>query len=209
MKPHTKEKSTLRIPSSMVLYEHFRGSAEERHIIITDHYSIGYVLRGNVKIDNISIPEGGVYIVGRGEHIAESGDGTDNGFEQVVIHLPDDDIELLPRQRDEQRLEDTVLAAIASNLSVEELARRCYLSVSTFKRHFREQYHTSPHRWLKTRRLELAYHIVINTDLSIAEIARRSGFVSTTHFTASFKHEFHITPLRLRYKMQGNTRINR
>lgn len=208
MKSLKKAKATPHIPSSMVLYEHFRGTDTARHIITTDYYSIGYVLRGNVKINNIDIPEGGVYIVSHGEHIAESFSGRDGSFEQVVMHLPDDNLQLLPRQRDEQRLEDTALAAIASNLSIEELAKRCYLSVSTFKRHFRELYHTSPHRWLKTRRLELAYHIVINTNLPIAEVARRCGFVSTTHFTASFKHEFNVTPLRLRYMMQNKANID-
>jgi len=80
------------------------------------------------------------------------------------------------------------------NLKVEEYARLCGRSVSTFKRDFKKAYNTSPGKWLLKKRLDLAGKLMLNTDYTVQQICYESGFESESHFIRSFKSEFGITP---------------
>ena len=96
------------------------------------------------------------------------------------------------------RMEHAVFEGIMSNLSIEELADRCCCSLSTFKRRFHNHYHISPHRWMLRCRLELAKEVLMTTPASITDIAMRCGFVNNSHFIATFRRHFNITPLKFR-----------
>ncbi|WP_370479074.1 helix-turn-helix domain-containing protein [Tamlana flava] len=80
------------------------------------------------------------------------------------------------------------------NLKVEEFARLCGKSLSTFKRYFKQAYGTSPAKWLLTKRLKLAKQLMISTDFTIQQICYDCGFESDSHFNKSFKSEYGITP---------------
>jgi len=84
------------------------------------------------------------------------------------------------------------------NLRLEEFARLCGRSVSTFKRDFREHLHTTPGRWLLDRRLHHAQILINTTDKSMSEIAYESGFENASHFNRAFKQRLGITPGHLR-----------
>jgi AraC-like DNA-binding protein len=107
-------------------------------------------------------------------------------------------------ERDEKRMEDVVMGAVAENLSLDKLAERCYVSVSTFKRRFRKRFSMSPHRWFIHRRLELAYRMILATDVSITEIARLCGFTNPSHFISAFKRRYGTTPTALRRDNRRN-----
>lgn len=80
------------------------------------------------------------------------------------------------------------------NLKVEEFARLCGRSISSFKRDFKKRYHTSPGKWLLNKRLKLASSLMLNTDSTIQEICYDCGFESDSHFIRSFKNQFGLTP---------------
>lgn len=80
------------------------------------------------------------------------------------------------------------------NLKVDEFARLCGRSLSTFKREFRKIYDTTPQKWLLAKRLNLARNIILNTDLTIQEVCYDCGFESDSHFVRSFKNQFGVTP---------------
>ncbi len=80
------------------------------------------------------------------------------------------------------------------NLKVDEFARLCGRSLSTFKREFRKTYDTTPQKWLLAKRLNLARNIILNTDLTIQEVCYDCGFESDSHFVRSFKNQFGVTP---------------
>jgi AraC-like DNA-binding protein len=101
-------------------------------------------------------------------------------------------------ERDEKRMEDVVMGAVAENLSLDKLAERCYVSVSTFKRHFRKRYSMPPHQWFIIRKLDLAYRMILATDVPVTEIARLCGFTNSSHFIAAFKRRYNTTPASLR-----------
>jgi len=84
------------------------------------------------------------------------------------------------------------------NLKVEEFARLCGRSVSTFKRDFKKLYHTTPGKWLMKKRLHLASNLMLNTDFTIQQICYDCGFESDSHFVRSFKNQFGTTPKQWR-----------
>lgn len=70
-------------------------------------------------------------------------------------------------------LQQTVYASIFSDISVEEIAKRCNRSLTSFKKEFFRIYGTSPHQWLIRQRLIHARLLLISTDKAIAEITIR------------------------------------
>lgn len=88
----------------------------------------------------------------------------------------------------------------AYNLKLEEYARLCHLSLSTFKKDFKQYYHTTPAAWLQQRKLDHAKRQLLNTHLAIGDISLRCGFEDTSHFIRVFKKKYQITPLQYRQK---------
>ena len=80
------------------------------------------------------------------------------------------------------------------NLKLEDYARLCAKSTSTFKRAFKKVYKTTPGKWLLTKRLNLARELMLTTDFTIQQICYDCGFESDSHFIRSFKLEYGITP---------------
>ena len=84
------------------------------------------------------------------------------------------------------------------NLKVEEYARLCGRSISSFKREFKKIYDTTPGKWLLAKRLNLATEYMLSTDLSIQQVCYECGFESDSHFIRSFKSRFNETPKKWR-----------
>src|SRR6185503_8849853 len=68
------------------------------------------------------------------------------------------------------------------NLSLEEYARLCHRSLSSFKREFQVHFQTSPGKWLLGRRLDFAAALLRSSHRNITEIAFDSGFEDVSHF---------------------------
>ena len=88
----------------------------------------------------------------------------------------------------------------AYNLNLEDYAQLCHMSLSTFKRSFKQYYNTTPAAWLQQRKLDLAHHKVLISDLNISQIAFECGFEDTSHFIRVFKQKYILTPLQYRQK---------
>ena len=80
------------------------------------------------------------------------------------------------------------------NLKVDEFARLCGRSTSTFKREFKKIYNTSPGKWLLMKRLHLAKELMVTTDFTIQQICYDCGFESDSHFVRSFRTTYGLTP---------------
>ena len=97
-----------------------------------------------------------------------------------------------------EKILDRIDASIASGVSVAELARSAAMSSSGFARAFKRAVGVSPHRYLTTRRIEIAKHLLERTRFSIAEIALETGFSSQAHFTHRFREHVELTPRQYR-----------
>jgi transcriptional regulator GlxA family with amidase domain len=91
-------------------------------------------------------------------------------------------------------------ANIFSQISVEELAQKTNLSVSSFKREFAKQYADSPANYIKTKRLERAAELLLISDNRITDIAFECGFNDLANFTKSFHEKYNVSPSAYRQK---------
>jgi AraC-like DNA-binding protein len=88
----------------------------------------------------------------------------------------------------------------ACNLKLEDYAQLCHMSLSTFKKSFKQYYNTTPAAWLQQRKLHLAHQRVLTSDLNISQISFECGFEDTSHFIRVFKQKYNLTPLQYRQK---------
>jgi AraC-like DNA-binding protein len=84
------------------------------------------------------------------------------------------------------------------NLSLEEYARLCHRSLSSFKRDFRAAFNEAPGRWLLRKRLEYSAALLRNSKMNVTEVAFESGFEDVSHFSRVFKERFQVAPLGYR-----------
>ena len=109
-------------------------------------------------------------------------------------------------EREEERFSAALRYGIEHQATLLELADMCCLSLSTFKRRFRERLDTSPHEWFIEQRMKLAQRIIDEMEISTNELARICCFTNTSHFITVFKRYYNTTPGKLR-RIRGQ-RIN-
>lgn len=61
----------------------------------------------------------------------------------------------------------------------------------------------APSAYITKVRLDSASAMLINTTISVSEIAGRTGFYDASHFTKSFENFYGIYPLEYRNKKRG------
>lgn len=67
-------------------------------------------------------------------------------------------------------------------------------SLSTFKRDFTAQFHTTPGKWLTKRRLEEAQYLITEKKKVPSEIYLDLGFEDLSHFSFAYKKAFGVAP---------------
>jgi AraC-like DNA-binding protein len=97
-----------------------------------------------------------------------------------------------------RRLESYVGDNLAADITLDELARLIGISVRQLSRAVRQEKGVSVHRWIANRRLSEARHLLVETDLSVQEIAQRTAFHSATAFTAAFRAASDFSPVEFR-----------
>ena len=116
---------------------------------------------------------------------------------RLYIDIDIDDNEIRECEREEELFARAVEHGLKCSTAVEELAKMCCQSISTFKRHFRARYSMSPHRWFILRKLDIAYKIILERDIAIVELTKLCGFNNSSHFIALFRKRYGISPARL------------
>ena len=92
------------------------------------------------------------------------------------------------------KFKTTIESNIYSNLNIEDFAKLCNLSLSSFKRKFTKVYEESPKKYINRMKLEKATKHLLNTDLLISEIAYDCGFDTISSFNRLFKLQFNTSP---------------
>ncbi|NJO87847.1 MAG: helix-turn-helix transcriptional regulator [Chloroflexia bacterium] len=102
-----------------------------------------------------------------------------------------------PQQID---LGEVVNSHLFSDLSVEDLAQLCHMSISTFKRQFKTLFNDTPANYIKLKRLERAKELLAVNNLTISDIAYQTGFSDVAHFSNAFKSAYLLSPTEWRAK---------
>lgn len=100
-------------------------------------------------------------------------------------------------KRQQERLQ-FMLSFIHQNYSfpvtLQEIADVAHLSISECTRCFKKTVHMTPYEYLIKYRIKKSSELLISTDDTITEIARRVGFNHVNHFIQSFKKYYERTP---------------
>jgi len=104
-------------------------------------------------------------------------------------------------ERESPGVADIMEANFRYNLSLEEYARMCHRSLSSFKRDFQESFQEPPGKWLLRKRLEYSAALLRSSKLNVTEIAFESGFEDVSHFSRVFKQRFNVSPVAYRQQL--------
>ncbi len=96
------------------------------------------------------------------------------------------------------KLNEVIALHTFSNLSVQELAKLCNMSLSSFKRAFRNFFNDSPNNYINTQKINKAKELLLVSELSISDIAYETGFNDPQYFTRLFKKRIGLSPTEFR-----------
>lgn len=96
------------------------------------------------------------------------------------------------------KLNEVVTLHTFSNLSVNEMAKLCNMSLSSFKRAFKTFFNDSPNNYLNTKKIEKAKELLQISELNISDIAYETGFNDPQYFTRLFKKRIGLSPSEFR-----------
>ncbi len=84
------------------------------------------------------------------------------------------------------------------DFDINTLCEQVNMSRTQLYRKFRSLTSQSPHDYFLKMKLQQARHLLLTSDLSVAEAAYRAGFKNVTHFSKAFTREFSINPSDIR-----------
>lgn len=87
---------------------------------------------------------------------------------------------------------------IEDPISPSDLAKQVGMSTRQLERLFRRYLNRSPKRYYTELRLERARNLLMQTDMSVINVALASGFTSPSHFSKCYRAHYNTTPYRER-----------
>ncbi len=95
---------------------------------------------------------------------------------------------------DAERLRAVMQSHFLTPLALPEYALLAAMSLSTFKRRFREVFGESPGRWLRQARLQHARWLLLTEQSSVTDACYGSGFGDLSNFIRAFRGQFGFSP---------------
>lgn len=83
-------------------------------------------------------------------------------------------------------------------ITIRSLAVRFNMSPGYVNHYFKRNFGESLHRYCLKLRLRAAESMLVGTDLTLKEIAYRTGFCDEAHLSHVFSRHYHVTPARYR-----------
>ena len=97
-----------------------------------------------------------------------------------------------------RRIFEYVEANLDVNVRLDVLAGEAGVSAFHFSRLFKQSTGSSPHQYLLCRRLDRAKTLLRETESSLADVARATGFADQSHFTKVFRKFVGVPPSEYR-----------
>ncbi|MGL6195423.1 MAG: helix-turn-helix domain-containing protein [Thermoguttaceae bacterium] len=106
--------------------------------------------------------------------------------------------ELLRPMQEMDSVVSYIFEHYSEKISIESLASILYLSVSQFERRFKHIFQISAQDFIQKVRLDTAARMLVETDLSITQIALHTGFYDSSYFAKKFKKYSGTSPYKFR-----------
>lgn len=91
-----------------------------------------------------------------------------------------------------------IIRRACETIDLMELAKSVGMTYDSFRHQFADMTGFSPLQFQLAERMRVAKNLVSNTNLSISDIARRTGFSSAAYFARSFKAATKLSPIGYR-----------
>ena len=101
-----------------------------------------------------------------------------------------------------RRVREYVEVHLGESIDLSMLAGVAGLSVHHFARQFKQSAGVTPHVYLTQKRVERAQEMLVQTELSLAEIAIAVGFFDQGHLARHFRHFLGKTPREFRWSQR-------
>lgn len=114
------------------------------------------------------------------------------------INTVEQNLEVKRNEEIIQRITEYIRHNIDGNLSLDEIAKYCYLNPSYLSRIFKQSTGQNLSDYVSRYRIETAKKLLLTTQLKINEIAEKIGYQTPHSFTRLFKKYEEITPIEYR-----------
>lgn len=132
---------------------------------------------------------------------------------EIACHYQKDVPSLNPSRRDVPVLQDSftkVLDYIEENLTqditIDQLSQVAAMNRYYFSTFFKKQMSESPVQYITRKRIRLAIELLKDENLSILEVALRSGFNNAANFNRAFRQLTETSPSEYRKKQKKDRR---
>lgn len=89
---------------------------------------------------------------------------------------------------------DAIRHGYRDEIDLDALARSCNLSLSQFRRQFKELFRESPLQFILKIRIQAAANLLRTSSLNVTQIAQECGFGDSNYFTRQFRRLTGVTP---------------
>lgn len=95
--------------------------------------------------------------------------------------------------------EDLLTADISKHIPIHEISTHTSISETSLKNYFNSMYGMNVSDYMRILRLKKAAELLLNTNISIAEISEKCGYSNQGRFAKAFKEHFGLLPLEYRH----------
>jgi AraC family transcriptional regulator, exoenzyme S synthesis regulatory protein ExsA len=103
-------------------------------------------------------------------------------------------------------IQDVIATHSEGNLTIDELAFLCNMSISTFKRQFVSLYKTSPKKYFTENKMLKAKQL-LNFKKSPSDIYHQLGYESLSSFSNEFKKHFGVSPKQFQKDIEPTAKV--
>jgi len=96
------------------------------------------------------------------------------------------------------QFEEVIQHNLYADLTLDELAKLCHMSLSTFKRKFNSIYSEPPKKYITRLKVQKAVELLKQTDMRVSDVVFQTGFESVSSFNRAFKNVLGRTPSEYR-----------